>query len=113
MTTPALHQIKTEFDSVQPFLLAVGDEKRQAIIIALLHDTSGRGLRVGDLTATTRLSRPAVSHHLKLLKEAGIVTIRAEGTKNYYMLANIQPALQNLRSLADDMLTFLSTKENE
>lgn len=34
----------------------------------------------------THLSRPAVSHHLKILKEAEIVNLRREGTKNYYYL---------------------------
>ena len=34
----------------------------------------------------TSLSRPAISHHLKILKEAGIVDIRQEGTANYYYL---------------------------
>ena len=42
------------------------------------------GVRVGEITAKTHLSRPAVSHHLKILKEAGIVRMRREGTRNYY-----------------------------
>lgn len=42
------------------------------------------GVRVGEITAKTNLSRPAVSHHLKILKEAGIIKMRREGTKNYY-----------------------------
>ena len=45
---------------------------------------SCRGVRVGEITERTHLSRPAVSHHLQILKEAGILGVRKEGTKNYY-----------------------------
>ena len=42
------------------------------------------GIRVGEIAEKTHLTRPSVSHHLKILKEAGIVAMRSEGTKNYY-----------------------------
>ena len=42
------------------------------------------GVRVGTITEKTHLSRPAVSHHIQILKEAGILKVRKEGTKNYY-----------------------------
>lgn len=42
------------------------------------------GVRVGAITEMTNLSRPAVSHHLSILKDAGLVKLRREGTKNYY-----------------------------
>ncbi len=42
------------------------------------------GVRVGTITQKTHLSRPAVSHHLKILTEAGLIKMRREGTKNYY-----------------------------
>ncbi|MCI2171340.1 ArsR/SmtB family transcription factor [Schleiferilactobacillus perolens] len=111
MVQPELHRIKVEFDSIQEFLLAVGDEKRQAIIIALLHQVSSKGLRVTDFTDITGLSRPAVSHHLKILKQAGIIAARSEGTKNYYYLSNISTSLKQLQQLSNDMLAFLATKE--
>ena len=41
---------------------------------------------MGELAATLPISRPAVSQHLKVLKEAGLVTDRAEGTKRLYRL---------------------------
>ncbi len=43
-----------------------------------------KGIRVGDITKKTNLSRPAVSHHLQIMKEAGLIKVRKEGTKNYY-----------------------------
>ncbi|MEG6523627.1 ArsR/SmtB family transcription factor [Desulfotomaculum sp. 1211_IL3151] len=43
-------------------------------------------MRVGEIKAKTHLSRPAVSHHLKILKDIGIVKMREEGTKNFIIL---------------------------
>ena len=44
------------------------------------------GLNVNEITRRTSLSRPAISHHLKILKDAGLVGVRQEGTANYYYL---------------------------
>lgn len=63
-------------------LAAVGDPTRQQIVPALL--SSGcNGARVGEITAKSHLSHPAVPHHLGVLKDAGLINMRREGTKNY------------------------------
>ena len=72
-----------EFRAVQPVFAALGDETRQRIFLALL-ESDQVGLRVGELTARTHLSRPAVSHHLRILREADVVRMHREGTRNYY-----------------------------
>ena len=41
---------------------------------------------VGDIARGMPVSRPAVSQHLKVLKEAGLVTDRAEGTRRVYYI---------------------------
>ena len=41
---------------------------------------------VGEIARGLPVSRPAVSQHLKVLKEAGLVTDRAEGTRRVYYL---------------------------
>ncbi len=41
-------------------------------------------MAVGELAAGLPVSRPAVSQHLKVLKEAGLVVDRAEGTRRVY-----------------------------
>lgn len=105
------HRLKVEFDDIKDVLLALGDEKRQLIIIALLHQESCEGLRVTDLTDITELSRPAVSHHLKILKQAGIVDIRSEGTKNYYYLSNMAKEVSQLKELIEHVLVLLEEKE--
>ena len=72
-----------EFKKYQKVFVALGDENRQNIFFVLLENDKV-GMRVPDITKKTHLSRPAVSHHLRILKEAGIVSMYREGTKNYY-----------------------------
>ena len=66
-------------------LAAMGDETRQHIILEMMR-MDYNGSRVPDITARTNLSRPAVSHHLQILKDAGIVKMRREGTMTFYYL---------------------------
>jgi DNA-binding transcriptional ArsR family regulator len=63
-------------------LTALGDPTRQAIFERL---TDGP-LAVGQLAGVLPISRPAVSQHLKVLKEAGLVTDRVAGTRRIYRL---------------------------
>jgi DNA-binding transcriptional ArsR family regulator len=61
---------------------ALGDPNRRAIVRLL-----GRGDRsVQEMADVLPISRPAVSRHLRLLKEAGLVRDRPEGTRNLYRL---------------------------
>ena len=59
---------------------ALGDGNRRAI----LEELSGGDRSVRELADALPISRPAVSRHLRLLKEAGLVTDRAEGTRRLY-----------------------------
>ncbi|MGN1411671.1 MAG: ArsR/SmtB family transcription factor [Oscillospiraceae bacterium] len=77
--------LANEFKKCQNLIVAIGDETRQSIIITLLENDT-IGMRVGEITERTHLSRPAVSHHLKILKDAKIVSMRRKGTKNYYYM---------------------------
>ncbi len=61
---------------------ALGDPHRRTIL-ALLGDGDRS---VQQLADALPISRPAVSRHLRLLKEAGLVTDRAEGTRRLYRL---------------------------
>lgn len=79
-----LKQLAKEFESCQKILLALGDENRQHLILEMMKIDDCNGVRVGTITEKTNLSRPAVSHHIQILKEAGILKMRREGTKNYY-----------------------------
>lgn len=84
MPTEEIKILTEEFNSCRKVLIALGDENRQHLILEMMQMGDCSGLRVGEITAKTSLSRPAVSHHLQILKEAGILKRRREGTKNYY-----------------------------
>lgn len=72
------------FRSCIPLFHALGDTARQDIIL-LLAET--QKLTVNEIADQSRLSRPAISHHLKILKDQGLVTIEQQGTKRFYSLA--------------------------
>jgi DNA-binding transcriptional ArsR family regulator len=63
-------------------LTALGDPTRQAIFERL----ASRPRAVGELAGELPVSRPAVSQHLKVLKDAGLVVDRPEGTRRIYQL---------------------------
>ncbi len=59
---------------------ALADPTRRDIFERL----SKRALSVGELAAQLPVTRPAVSQHLRVLKDAGLVGMRPEGTRNVY-----------------------------
>ncbi|MDQ7239308.1 metalloregulator ArsR/SmtB family transcription factor [Bacillus pacificus] len=101
-----LNIIKRDFIDSQKVLLAIGDETRQAILLVLMETECQTGLRVGEITKQTHLSRPAVSHHLRILREAGIILMRKEGTKNFYYI-DIRTKLSLLKNLVLDIEKLL------
>jgi DNA-binding transcriptional ArsR family regulator len=62
--------------------VALGDGTRRAIVLLL----AAGPMSVGDLAAHLPVTRPAVSQHLKLLKDAGLVSEEAAGTRRIYRL---------------------------
>lgn len=91
-----IQTLQEHFHTCMPLFIALGDEVRLTIIEALTTaaynqrdlplSSNSHGMNVMEITRHTNLSRPAVSHHLKILKSAGLVDIRREGTSNYYHL---------------------------
>ena len=79
-----VEQLQENFLSSKKLLIALGDETRFHIVYQMMKMNKCIGVRVGEITKSTNLSRPAVSHHLKILKEAGIIKYREEGTMNFY-----------------------------
>jgi ArsR family transcriptional regulator len=78
-----INLIKTDFEKSRSLLLALGDETRQSIMITLM-GAECKGMRIGEITAKTHLSRPAMSHHIKILLDAGLVNVWHKGTMNFY-----------------------------
>ena len=74
---------------------ALADPTRRTIFELVVE----RPRAVGQLAEVLPISRPAVSQHLKLLKTAGLVRDRAEGTRRIYQ-ANVD-GLREMRALLD------------
>nr|QGT51385.1 transcriptional regulator [uncultured Spirochaetaceae bacterium] len=68
-----------------PVFQAMADPERLLILLKLFY-AGEQGKNVTELSSNTRLSRPAVSHHLKVLKASGIIESSKVGTQIYYTL---------------------------
>src|ERR1700691_2424902 len=80
-----------------PGLVAVADPTRRVLFDLL----RGEPLPVGELARQMPVSRPAVSQHLKILKEARLVREHRDGTRHYF---GLNPAgFAGLRKYADSM----------
>ena len=115
--TPDESRLKTSFRECIPLFIALVDSTRLAIIQQLYEvedrrsseteQKGGRsvsekrrapGLNVKEITEKTSLSRPAVSHHLKILKDSGLIAVEKRGVCNYYHLTS-QSAIDRLLRL--------------
>lgn len=92
-------QLTREFRASQKVLVALGDENLQHLMLEMMQMNDCRGVRVGEITQCCNLSRPAVSHHLRILKEAGIVKMRREGTRNFYYFDADAQAMDGLLTM--------------
>jgi DNA-binding transcriptional ArsR family regulator len=93
---------------------ALGDPNRRHLL-----DLLGSGERsVQELATELPISRPAVSRHLRLLKEAGLVTERPEGTRRLYRLHEqglvaVQTYLERVWGDAARRFTLLAENTDE
>jgi ArsR family transcriptional regulator len=71
----------TKVDAVQ-FAKAIADETRQKIMGFCCCEW----LSVNEIVEKTQVTQPTVSHHLAVLREAGLVKIREEGKQTFYTL---------------------------
>ena len=78
-----------------PIFTMLQDENRQQILMLLFDNES---MTVSELTDKLALSRPAVSHHMKLLLDSGIVTVVKSGKERMYSL-NMQKTVDQLKNL--------------
>ena len=86
---------------------ALGDPTRRSIF----ERVAKRALAVGEIAKGLPVSRPAVSQHLKVLVNAGLVTCRVEGTRHLY-LVNAE-GIEKMRQYLDRFwdLALLSFKD--
>ena len=64
------------------FAKAIADETRQKI----MSECCCCWLSVGEIVEKMNVSQPTVSHHLAILREAGLVNVREEGKQTFYSL---------------------------
>lgn len=80
-----------------PILQVLSDAHRQDILLLL---SEHERLTVNEITEQLSLSRPAISHHLKLLRNAGVIAVEQIGTQRHYFLS-MQHSVDLLRRLLE------------
>jgi ArsR family transcriptional regulator, arsenate/arsenite/antimonite-responsive transcriptional repressor len=71
------------FRACIPLFQALSDPYRQDIILLLAEQEP---LTVNQITENLTLSRPAISHHLKILRDQQLVSMEQKGTQRFYSL---------------------------
>ena len=93
----AQHQTEAMDDDADDALRALVEPRRRAILRLVSHEE----LAAGEIAAAFDITRPAVSQHLTVLKHAGLLTERRDGTRRMYRAR--PEGLAQLRLLLDDM----------
>ena len=81
------------WQSMAKVFVALGDEHRQRILLTF---ERGEKLNVSRIADVSTLSRPAVSHHLKILREAGVLKKEKVGKEVFFWID--KPLLQDTLS---------------
>jgi len=101
-----------DFKLCSPIFIALGDAVRQKLVLDIA-DAGLTGINVQNLAAKTHLSRPAISHHLKVLKDAQIVNLTKRGTESFYRLCLGErlPIFKKLISQIESILNDMNEYE--
>lgn len=86
-----LEDLAQRFAECKPLFFAMGEVPRQQILLLLAEHQE---MNVGQLADRLPLSRPAISHHLKILRQSGLVEVRQQGTENFHRLSAEQAVEQ-------------------
>lgn len=78
-----MRAIPSEWRNISDVFAALGDEHRQRILLTF---EPGERLNVTQIVEVSTLSRTAVSHHLKVLREAGVLDSEKQGKEVYFWL---------------------------
>ena len=101
ITKEELHRTRQILHECLPLFIALGDEFRQQLIVDIAA-AGEKGINVTDLAENARLSRPAISHHLKVLKDMGMISARKVGTQIFYKLA-LHKDLENVSEFVNSI----------
>ncbi len=103
--------LKQELSDCKNFFLAIGDEIRQQIVLFMLASPN-RENRAVDIAQQLYISRPNISHHLQILKDAGIVVSRKSGKFIYYSLYPNSEILDKVIHLMDTVKHYSDSLED-
>ncbi len=78
-----MRAIPREWRNISKVYSALGDEHRQRILLTF---EPGERLNIGQIVEVSTLSRTAVSHHLRILREAGVLQSVKEGKEVYFWI---------------------------
>ena len=92
-----MRAIPKEWRTLAKVFVALGDEHRQRILLTF---EKGERLTFGQIAGVATLSRPAVSHHLKILRNAGVLEAERAG-REVYLRINREVLEQTLATVLD------------
>jgi len=78
-----MRAIPREWLTISKVYTALGDEHRQRILLTF---EPGEQLNVGQIVEVSTLSRSAVSHHLKILRDAGVLLSEKRGKEVHFWI---------------------------
>lgn len=110
-TRQDIERLRLGFESCRKLFTALGDENRLHLLCIML-SSECCGSRVVEIAEKTNLSRPAVSHHMQILKDAGIVKVRKEGTRVYYYLEPEDGEIGKMIDLFSDIRRIMRNVPN-
>lgn len=94
------------FKRGMPIFSIFQDENRQKIIMLLCKN---KELTVNQITDQLSLSRPAISHHLKLMLDAGVITVNKVGKERFYRVS-MADTVQLLKDLTTSLEKNISSE---
>jgi len=78
-----MRSIPKAWRNIAKVYTALGDEHRQRILLTF---ERGEHLNIGQIVEVSTLSRTAVSHHLRILREAGVLSSEKQGKEVYFWI---------------------------
>ncbi|MGX2975195.1 ArsR/SmtB family transcription factor [Ursidibacter arcticus] len=92
-----------------PIFSVLSDENRHKILQLLLEQGK---MNVNDITSHLHLSRPAISHHLKIMLDAKAVSVEQIGKERFYAIA-MADATEQLRLLVEKLIEHCPNRQGK
>ena len=109
MNRKEFKRLQGMFLKCSSLFVALGDVIRQKIMLEV-SESGFDGINVTELASRFKLSRPAVSHHLKVLKDSGLLVSVKKGTQIFYR-AEFKKNLMIVDNLIHSVLEVVEAEE--